>query len=98
MKILITGGAGFIGSHLCARLLSAGHEVTVADDFSTGSRDNLPKDGSRKLEVVELDVTRDPAAVDALVRRADAVFHLAAAVGVGLAEVLLRSLLAGLLP
>lgn len=84
MKFLITGGAGFIGGHLCAKLLRAGHEVTVADDFSTGSRDNLPQDGGHRLEVAELDVTRDPAAVDALVRKADVVFHLAAAVGVEL--------------
>lgn len=84
MKFLITGGAGFIGGHLCAKLLRAGHEVTVADDFSTGSRDNLPQDGGHRLEVAELDVTRDPAAVDALVRKVDVVFHLAAAVGVEL--------------
>jgi nucleoside-diphosphate-sugar epimerase len=51
MKILITGGAGFIGSHLADRLLANGHEVAVIDNYQTGRRDNLtPQDG---LTVVE---------------------------------------------
>ena len=84
MKFLITGGAGFIGSHLTATLLAAGHEVTVADNFSTGTRKNLfPVDG-REAEVVETDVAADAATVAELVARADVVFHLAAAVGVEL--------------
>ena len=41
MRILVTGGAGFIGSHLCERLVSDGHEVTAIDNFSTGSASNL---------------------------------------------------------
>ena len=51
MRILITGGAGFIGSHLAERLLARGDEVVVADNFSTGRRDNLPE--HPRLEVVE---------------------------------------------
>src|SRR3972149_1048171 len=51
MKILITGGAGFIGSHLAKRLLARGDTVLVIDNFATGRRDNLPK--QRRLTVVE---------------------------------------------
>lgn len=84
MKILITGGAGFIGGHLTAALLKRGDEVTVADNFSTGSRDNLvPVDG-RSAEVVEMDITAEAGKLRELIREADAVFHLAAAVGVEL--------------
>ena len=43
MKVLITGGAGFIGSHLAERLLCDGHEVLVIDNFATGRQDNLPE-------------------------------------------------------
>ena len=84
MKFLITGGAGFIGSHLTATLLANGHDVTVADNFSTGTRENLFPVNGRKAEVVETDVAADAATLAALVARADVVFHLAAAVGVEL--------------
>ena len=47
MRILVTGGAGFIGSHVVDRLLDAGHEVIVVDNLSTGRRDNI--DGGREL-------------------------------------------------
>lgn len=82
MKILVTGGAGFIGSHLVDALLVAGHEVCVLDDFSTGSRDNLAHiPATAPLEVVEGTVL-DAALVRDLVRDAEHVYHLAAAVGV----------------
>ena len=80
MKILVTGGAGFIGSHLCARLLKAGHRVTVLDDLSTGRRENL--DGLDVRLVVRN--VNDAETTDACVAEADCVFHLASAVGVRL--------------
>lgn len=85
MKILITGGAGFIGSHLAERLLAEGHSVAVLDDLSTGVLSNL--DGARayqdRFTFTEGSIL-DRAAVAAAVDRADVVFHLAAAVGVRL--------------
>ncbi len=83
-KMLITGGAGFIGSHLAEHLLAGGHDVTVLDDFSTGRDDNL-----RSLRThPNLHVVRDSVesidTVNLLVAAADAVFHLASAVGVQL--------------
>ena len=84
MNILITGGAGFIGSHLADRLIAEGNRVTVLDNLSTGTRDNLTAlSGSNRLEFVEGDIL-DKTLVGDLVGRADAVFHLAAAVGVKL--------------
>ena len=61
MKVLITGGGGFIGSHLADRLLADGHEVLVIDNYSTGRRDNLTD--HEALTVVEATIA-DPAAVD----------------------------------
>lgn len=85
MKYLITGGAGFIGSHLTESLLADGHEVVVADNFSTSSPDNLDfLSGHAGLKVIELDVVTSPEQVDELVKNADCVIHLAAAVGVEL--------------
>lgn len=82
MKILVTGGAGFIGSHLCERLLSEGHNINVIDDFSTGRITNLANilDSSR-FNLVEGSIL-DSKVLNPLVRDADYVFHLAAAVGV----------------
>lgn len=75
MKILVTGGAGFIGSHLVRKLLSAGEQVTVLDNFSTGSRANLPE--AEGLACIEMDVN-DPALAEVFNEgQFDAVVHLA---------------------
>jgi len=82
MRALITGGAGFIGSHLAELLLSRGDSVTVLDDLSTGSIENIaPLKADRRFSYVVDSVTKD-AVVAELVDSADVVFHLAAAVGV----------------
>lgn len=84
MTTLITGGAGFIGSHLSEELLKGGHEVIVLDDLSTGRYDNISHLlENKKFEFVEGNIL-DDTLVDKLVERADAIFHLAAAVGVDL--------------
>lgn len=80
MRILVTGGAGFIGSHLVDMLLAGGHTVTVLDDFSTGSRKNLPK-GASKLEIIEGDVA-DSGSLDRALADQDAFAHLAAVASV----------------
>ncbi len=81
-RVLVTGGAGFIGSHLVDRLLDDGATVTVLDDFSTGHERNLrDRRDDPLLRVVKGDV-RDAAVVDRLVERASTVYHLAAAAGV----------------
>ena len=82
MKILVTGGAGFIGSHLCERLLLNGHNVTAIDDFSTGSFSNLaPLQTSPDFTMIEGSIL-DFQTLAPLIEGADYVFHLAAAVGV----------------
>ena len=82
MSILITGGAGFIGSHLTERMLREGGEVTVLDDLSTGWIENLhPAFDYPGFEFVEGSVL-DAGVVRRLVARSDMVVHLAAAVGV----------------
>jgi UDP-glucose 4-epimerase len=82
MKILITGGGGFIGSHLADRLVKNNHTVTVLDDFSTGSLSNLNTiSSSPDLQIVNGSVL-DIDLISDLVGAADYVFHLAAAVGV----------------
>jgi UDP-glucose 4-epimerase len=82
MKILVTGGAGFIGSHLVDRLLSEGHKITVLDDLTTGSKKNMSKHAqSRSFNFVEGSVLNSDLVAD-LVAKTDYVFHLAAAVGV----------------
>lgn len=84
MKILVTGGAGFVGSHLVDTLVTAGHQVLVLDDLSTGRHDNLRRHhGSTEVEFV-LGSILNEALVEDVVRRCDGVFHLAAAVGVDL--------------
>ena len=84
MRALVTGGAGFIGSHLCDALVGRGHAVDLLDDLSTGSRRNVA--GALEHPGVTLTVGSacDPRVVDPLVDRADLIFHLAAAVGVEL--------------
>jgi UDP-glucose 4-epimerase len=84
MRILITGGAGFIGSHLAEALLDAKHEVFVIDDLSTGSIDNIAHLKGRPGFHYTLDSVFNDPVVAELVDRADVVFHLAAAVGVKL--------------
>ena len=82
MRVLVTGGAGFIGSHLCEALLHNGNEVWALDDLSTGRLENIRtferNDRFRFLEGTVL----DPAVVQGLVAQSDRVYHLAAAVGV----------------
>lgn len=78
MKSIVTGGAGFIGSHLVERLLKEGHEVFVVDNFSTGRRQNLAACVDHpRLTIVEADVN-DQAQVAQCVAGAEYVFHLAA--------------------
>ncbi|MBP9900854.1 MAG: NAD-dependent epimerase/dehydratase family protein [Verrucomicrobiota bacterium] len=82
--ILVTGGAGFIGSHLVERLLREGKSVVVVDDLSTGNRRNLhPLETNPRLRVIQARVSAC-AELPALVAQAESIFHLAAAVGVDL--------------
>jgi len=84
MRILITGGAGFIGSHLAERLVAEGHDVVALDDLSTGQKKNLAAlDGNNHFSFIEGSVL-DSELVTKLVDEADMVFHMAAAVGVKL--------------
>ena len=84
MKILITGGAGFIGSHLADKLLAEGNEITVIDDLSTGRYSNIEhlegRDGFRLL----IDTVLNARLMEDLVSNADRVYHMASAVGVRL--------------
>jgi len=84
MQVLITGGAGFIGSHLIEKLLNHNNEVIVLDNLSTGRYENIEHLLKNKnFEFVEGDVL-DVSLVDKLVEKIDSIFHLAAAVGVDL--------------
>lgn len=84
MKALITGGAGFIGSHLAEQLLAQGHEVVALDNLSTGALDNLESClGNPQFRFVQDDVRSDHT-LHLLIERCDVVYHLAAAVGVQL--------------
>jgi UDP-glucose 4-epimerase len=84
MKILITGGAGFVGSHLADRLIKDGHEITVIDDLSTGRYSNiehLEDTGGFRLII---DTVLNQPLMEELIRETDRVFHMASAVGVRL--------------
>lgn len=84
MQALITGGAGFIGSHLAEQLLQRGHRVTLLDDLSTGRYENIAHlDGHPDCQLVVGTILNETL-VDKLMERCDVVFHLAAAVGVEL--------------
>ncbi len=84
MRVLITGGAGFIGSHLAEALLEARHEVFVLDDLSTGSIDNIAHLKGRPGFHYTIDTVFNDHLVAEMVDRADTIFHFAAAVGVKL--------------
>jgi UDP-glucose 4-epimerase len=84
MRYLITGGAGFVGSHLTEALLARGDEVTVIDDLSTGSLRNLASVRDHPRLRLVIDGMTKPGILEQLVADADAVYHLAAAVGVKL--------------
>jgi UDP-glucose 4-epimerase len=84
MKTLITGGAGFIGSHLADRLISDGHEVTVIDDLSTGRYSNVAHlEGHERFRLI-IDTVLNDGLMEDLIRDTDRVYHMASAVGVKL--------------
>lgn len=82
MKYLITGGAGFIGSHLCEYLLSHGHQVTALDDLSTGSLENIKSIQVHPSFQLVVDSVLNRSILESLVSKTDIICHLAAAVGV----------------
>jgi UDP-glucose 4-epimerase len=84
MKILITGAGGFIGSHLCDKLLGDGHEVTVIDDLSTGRYANIAHLEDRPGFRLIIDTVLNAKLMEVLVRETDRVYHMASAVGVRL--------------
>jgi UDP-glucose 4-epimerase len=84
MKALLTGGAGFVGSHLAEALLDQGHAVQVIDDLSTGSMDNIIHLKARPGFEYVIDTVMNESLTAELIDRCDVVFHLAAAVGVKL--------------
>lgn len=84
LHVLITGGAGFVGSHLCDLLLARGHRVHVLDDLSTGSIENIAHLREHKDFEITIESARNQEVVGKLVAQADLVYHLAAAVGVEL--------------
>src|SRR5438270_908398 len=83
-RILITGGAGFIGSHLADHLLAQGEEVWVVDDLSTGSVENIEHLKQHPRFHYQIETLMNIAAIAELVDRCDVIYHLAAAVGVRL--------------
>lgn len=84
MKVLITGGAGFIGSHLAERYLERGDEVYIIDDLSTGSMDNIEHLKSNPKFTYYIDTVRHQQLTAEAIDRCDIIYHLAAAVGVKL--------------
>lgn len=84
MKILITGGAGFVGSHLADKLYNQGHEITIIDDLSTGRYANVAHlEGKDRFELI-IGTILNEELMERLIRNADRVFHMASAVGVKL--------------
>jgi UDP-glucose 4-epimerase len=82
MRILITGGAGFIGSHLTDRLVADGHQITILDNLATGRKENLSAHlGGNSVSFIEGSILDLPI-LDGLIKETEYVFHLAAAVGV----------------
>jgi UDP-glucose 4-epimerase len=82
MRILITGGAGFIGSHLADRLVADGHQITILDNLATGRKENLSAHlGGTNVTFIEGSILDLPL-LDGLIKETEYVFHLAAAVGV----------------
>lgn len=80
MRVFITGGAGFIGSHLCDSLVAKGEEITILDNLSTGSKNNIAHlEG--KIKLFQGDI-RDQNLTESLVKESDLVLHMAAALGV----------------
>lgn len=80
MRVLITGGAGFIGSHLCDSLVAAGNDVSILDNLSTGSERNIAH-LKGKIQVNQGDI-RDKELVEKLTKDSDLILHMAAALGV----------------
>jgi UDP-glucose 4-epimerase len=84
MKILITGGAGFVGSHLADKLHNEGHEITIIDDLSTGRYQNVEHlEGKERFRLI-IDTVLNERLMEELIRESDRVFHMASAVGVKL--------------
>ncbi len=84
MKILITGGAGFVGSHLADKFIGQGHEITVIDDLSTGRYANVEHlEGNPNFRLI-IDTVLNAELMEELIRETDRVFHMASAVGVRL--------------
>ncbi|MCA1590615.1 MAG: NAD-dependent epimerase/dehydratase family protein, partial [Acidobacteria bacterium] len=84
MKILITGGAGFVGSHLADNLISQGHEITVIDDLSTGRYSNVEHlEDTERFRLI-IDTVLNEKLMEELIRETDRVYHMASAVGVKL--------------
>ena len=84
MKILITGGAGFVGSHLADRLFNEGHEITVIDDLSTGRYANIAHLEDHDRFRLIIDTVLNAKLMEELIRETDRVYHMASAVGVRL--------------
>lgn len=84
MKILITGGAGFVGSHLADKLINEGNEITVIDDLSTGRYSNVEHLEDHENFRLIIDTVLNEELMEDLIRETDRVFHMASAVGVRL--------------